>query len=63
MIENTIGNNTLVVKHTFPSDKTAIIIDHITGLINVRVIAAIKKFYQCYNLQGHFPSISTQVSK
>lgn len=49
MIENTIGNNTLVVKHTFPSDKTAIIIDHITGLINVRVIAAIKKFYQCYN--------------
>lgn len=61
MIENTIGNNTLVVKHTFPSDKTAIIIGHITGLINV--IAAIKKFYQCYNLQGHFPSISTQVSK
>lgn len=44
-----MGNNKLVVKYTFPSDKTAIIIGYITGLINVRVIAGIKKFYKFYN--------------
>lgn len=53
-----MGNNKLVVKYTFPSDKTAIIIGYITGLINVRVIAGIKKFYKFYNVEGHFPSIS-----
>lgn len=45
MIENIIGNNMLVVKYIFFLDKMVIIIDYIIGLINVRVIVVIKKFY------------------
>lgn len=35
----------LVVKYIFFLDKMVIIIDYIIGLINVRVIVVIKKFY------------------
>lgn len=45
MIENIIENNILVVKCIFFLDKMVIIIDYIIGLINVRVIVVIKKFY------------------
>lgn len=45
MIENIIENNILVVKYIFFLDKMVIIIDYIIGLINVRVIVVIKKFY------------------
>lgn len=45
MIENIIGNNMLVVKYIFFLDRMVIIIGYIIGLINVRVIVVIKKFY------------------